>query len=56
VKIYRYDIPTHNIPKAITAMKPTLSGTAESVVFSLADKNINFTATKLKATFFEQKI
>lgn len=56
VKIYRYDIPSHDIPETITTMKPTLSGTAESVVFSLADKNVNFTATKLKATFFEQKI
>lgn len=56
VKIYRYDIPSHDIPKVIRDIKPVMSGTAESVVFSFSDRNVNFTAIKLKATFFEQKI
>lgn len=54
VKIARYALPSHQLG-AVNDSKPLMKGTADKVEFSLngKDKDLNFKAHHLKATFFE---
>ena len=50
VKIYRYTVPGHELPLKLEGVKPSMKGHAEAVQFSMAGKEIQFKAQKLKAT------
>ena len=50
VKIYRYTLPGHELPKHFGGVKPSMKGHAEAVQFSMAGKEVQFKAQKLKAS------
>lgn len=50
VKVYRYILPGHELPQNLAGFKPTLKGHAEGVQFSMAGKDVQFKAQKLKAS------
>lgn len=52
VKVTRFTVPGHQLIQNIEGLKPTMKGLAKSVEFSLADKELNFKAYQLKATFY----
>lgn len=54
VKIYNYILPSHEVPTSFQGVKPVMTGTAQSIEFTLENRSVAFTANGLKATFFEQ--
>ena len=50
VKVFRYILPGQELPATLTNLKPTLKGHAEGVQFSMAGKDVQFKAQKLKAS------
>lgn len=50
VRILRYQLPGHELPDSIEGLIPMLDGVADAVSFSLGGKELNFKATKFKAT------
>ncbi len=57
VTIYRFIMHGHELKEVTDTSKPLMKGTAESVEFSLKSKNkdLNFKAHHLKATFFDMR-
>lgn len=53
VKVFRYTLPGHDLVIALAGQKPSMKGHADAVQFSMAGKEIQFKAQKLKATIEE---
>jgi hypothetical protein len=53
VSIYRFTLPGHKLI-ASPEGKPTMLGNAKNAEFSLAGKELNFTAQNLKVVFYEE--
>ena len=51
VRVFRYVLPGHRLKIDLTGYKPNLKGYADTVKFSMAGKDIQFKAHKLKASF-----
>lgn len=51
VHIARYIVPGHQIVSSVRDYKPYATAKANNVEFSIAGKEINFKATRMKATF-----
>jgi len=54
VKMWTYEIKSHEIPSSLKNFKPLIESTAESVEFSLHGEEMNIKAHRLKAQFNTQ--
>lgn len=50
-KLWKFELQGHQAPQHFDKTKPTMSGTAQCVEFSLKGKQLNFQAHRMKATF-----
>jgi hypothetical protein len=53
VKVSRYIAPGHDLLQSIDGLQPSMTGVAKKVEFSMAGKDLNFTAYQMKALFYE---
>jgi hypothetical protein len=55
VKIFRYEVPGHTLIEPMKNNDLIMKGTAQSIEFSIMDKEINFKANQFKASFFSSR-
>lgn len=53
VKLSRFTAPGHDLLHSVEGFKPSMTGIARKAEFSMAGKDLNFTAYQMKATFYE---